>query len=295
MITTSSLGQRRDSSTSPSALLEGGLFVPSRRERKTTTVVPIRRLPRAIPVQGVARTIEVKIASTEMEWEQAFALAAASYQARGYEPPLANRLRFTPFHALPDTVTFVAKHEGRVIATFSTVMDNLLLGLPMETVYPREIEQLRQSGRRISETTTLADADLGVREFIQVFLTLIQVAMQHHRSHGGDTPVIAVNPRHRKFYTKMLGFVPLGPCRSYGAVQDAPAEAFWLDYDVLRSSAPTMYETLFGTPLPRETLFAPRMPQTLIRQFSQQSSQCDADEIEKILTITEEHGSMRRW
>jgi hypothetical protein len=64
-------------------------------------------------------------------------------------------------------------------------MDNRLLDLPMEGVYPEEIASLRREGRRIGETTTLADAGLGVREFIQVFVTLIKLAMQYHRNQGG--------------------------------------------------------------------------------------------------------------
>ena len=31
----------------------------------------------------------------------------------------------------------------------------------------------------------------------------------------------------------VLGFVPLGPCRAYACVQDAPAEAYLLDRDIM--------------------------------------------------------------
>lgn len=288
-------GTERGSTVEHVGLWDGITTILRRRSRKTSTIVPIVRAPQAVPVSGISRPIEVKIASTESEWEQAFQLAASSYQARGYETPGTNRLRFTPYHALPDTLTFVAKHEEQVVATFSVVMDNTLLGLPMEDIYPGEIAELRQQGRRLAETTTLADAGLSVREFIQVFVALIKLAMQHHRSHGGDTPVIVVNPRHRQFYTRILGFHRLGPQRSYAAVQDHPAEAFWIDYDLLKVNAPKMYEELFGSDLPAEALYAPRMPSRLIRQFSEQSSLCDSDEIEKILDIRRECVSLRRW
>src|SRR6266851_6392264 len=89
-------------------------------------------LCRSFNVPGIARNVEVKIASERNEWEQAFALLAETYKARGYEAADSNALRFTPFHALPDTVTFVAKYQGNVIATLSLVLDNNLLGLPME-------------------------------------------------------------------------------------------------------------------------------------------------------------------
>jgi hypothetical protein len=270
-------------------------FAPNRRRRKSPPIAPISRVPQSIPVLGVSRPIEVKIASTASEWEQAFELAASSYQTRGYETPGLSRLRFTPYHALPDTRTFVAKHEDRVVATLSVVMDNTSLGLPMEDIYPDEIATLRQQGRRLAETTTLADSGLGIREFIHVFLSLIKLAMHYHRRQRGDTPVIVVNPRHRQFYTKMLGFVRLGPVRTYSSVQNHPAEAFWIDYALLKVNAPKIYRDIFGTSLPRNTLFAPKIPRSLVRQFSEQSSLCEPEEIEKILALRKQYRSMRRW
>jgi hypothetical protein len=269
--------------------------IPVSRGRKPTDFLPIVRAPRSIPVPGITRSIEVKVASTESEWEQAFELAASNYQARGYETPGENRLRFTFYHALPDTVTFVAKHEGIVVATFSIVQDNELLGLPMEDAYADEIASLRREGRRLFEATTLADRGLNHREFLQVFLSLIRLSEQYHTRHGGDSYVIAVNPRHKKFYTKLIGFVPIGSLRTYAAVQDAPAEAFLLDNHLQKENSPETYEFMFGEPLPRECLIPVRIPRSLIRAFSRRSIHCDPDQIEHILAYTEQNGSTRRW
>src|SRR4051812_5600719 len=63
--------------------------------------------PRSIPVPRIARDIRVKIASERAEWKDAFQLVALNYQAVGYEAPLSSKVRFTPYHALPDTVTFI--------------------------------------------------------------------------------------------------------------------------------------------------------------------------------------------
>lgn len=276
-------------------LLNRSASIPESCGRKTSTMLPVVRVPRAIPVRGVSRPIEVKIASTECEWEQAFQLAAASYQARGYETPGTSRLRFTPYHALPDTLTLVAKHHDEVVATLAIVQDNALLGLPMEGVYAEEIQQLRNEGRKLFEVTTLADAGLGIREFVQTFIRLIQLATQYHTSHGGDAGVIAVNPRHRSFYTRVMGFVRLGPCRTYAAVQDHPAEAFWITERLMRDNTPNMHETIFGQPVPREALFAPKMPRYLIRKFSVESRLCDPEQIEKLLALRDQYGSLRRW
>lgn len=278
-----------------SELRERSSVFPVRRRHTTPLFLPILRAPRSIPVPGITRSIEVKIASTESEWRQAFELAATNYQARGYETPGANRLRFTPYHALPDTVILIAKHEDEVVATFSIVQDNELLGLPMEDAYAEEIAELRRKGRRLFEATTLADKGLNHREFMQVFLTLIKLSMQYHTYHGGDAYAIAVNPRHRKFYTKIVGFVPLGPLRTYAAVQDAPAEAFLLDNQLQRDNTPDTYQFMFGEPLSRESLMPVRMPRSLVRSFSRRSIHCNPEMIDHILDYTDENGSTRRW
>jgi hypothetical protein len=260
-------------------------------ERPTT----LELRPTAVLVPGIARNIEVKIASERQEFEEAFQLVAANYRARGYEAASAKPLRFTPFHALPDTQTLVGKHDGHVVATFSVVLDNTLLGLPMESIYADEITALRNKGYRLLETTSLADTGLSVREFLQVFVALIRLGMQYHTSHGGDAYVITVNPRHKSFYSKVLGFIPLGPCRSYACVEGAPAEAFWVSNDLLRERAPRMHTELFGEPLPKSALRAPRVPHDLVRSFDRQSSLGDAKTIDAVLGYMDHYGSARRW
>jgi len=251
--------------------------------------------PVAVPVPGIAKEIEVKIASDRLEWEEALQLVTQSYRSRGYEAAETRGLRFTPFHALPQTTTFVAKHAGRVVATLSLVPDNTLLGLPMECIYGPEVHDLRLQGRRMGEATSLADSGLGVREFLQVFVTIIKLTMQYHVRQGGDTWVITVNPRHRNFYGKVLGFVPLGPCRSYPCVQDAPAEAYRLDLDLMKANAPAMYETMFAEALPPAVLSAPRMDANLVRHFGSNSTQTTLRQVQDILGYAEHYGSPRRW
>jgi hypothetical protein len=251
--------------------------------------------PRSVRVPGIDRDIQVKVASERAEWEEAFRLAAASYRARGYEPPQSSAIRFTRHHALPDTAVFVAKHESRVVLTFSLVADNAVLGLPMESIYGDEIQELRDAGRRLAEVTSLADVGLNPREFLQAFVSLIRVMKQYHIRQGGDTWVITVNPRHRNFYTKKLGYVPLGPCRSYPCVQDAPAEAFMLDLDLMQANAPKMYRELFDSPLPDAVLEPTLMPRHLVQFFGSRSSQTEVQTVREIFSYEEIIGSLRRW
>jgi hypothetical protein len=251
--------------------------------------------PAAVPVPGIGRDIQVKLASERQEWEEAFHLVAANYRARGYEPASSKRLRLTAYHALSDTTTFVAKHEGTVVTTFSLVADNTLLGLPMESIYGPEIATARQRGRKMAEVTSLADAGLSVREFLQVFTALIRLMKQYHVSRGGNTWVIAVNPRHRNFYCKVLGYQSLGPCKPYAVVGDAPAEAYWLDRDMMRAGNPKSYDDIFGRPVPVGSLVRKPMPADLLRRFADDSTQTDVKQVQDILDYERHYGSPRRW
>jgi hypothetical protein len=260
-------------------------------ERQTV----LEAAPVAVRVPGIARAIEVNIASNRAEWEQAFELVAANYRARGYEAASSKPLRFTPYHVLPDTQTLVAKHAGQVVATFSVVLDNTLLGLPMESIYGEEITALRNKGHRLLETTSLADTGLSVREFLQVFIALIRLGMQFHTAQGGDTYVITVNPRHKNFYAKVLGFLPLGPCRAYACVQDAPAEAFWVTNALIKERAPRAYREIFGEALPKQALIPSTIPHDLARYFDRESTLSDSNAINGVLSYTDHYGSARRW
>src|SRR5207249_229755 len=96
---------------------------------------------RSVAVPCAGRQVRVKIAGEREEFEQAFRLLAKRYKARGYDAPGPGEYRFTPYHALPGTVTFVAKEGDRVVATLSLVPDNESLGLPMESIYGEEVEE----------------------------------------------------------------------------------------------------------------------------------------------------------
>ena len=268
------------------------LTKPSNSTRRDPAPIPAR--PR-ITVPGIERDIQIKIASEWAEWEQAFELLAASYRARGYDAPSDKPYRFTPYHILPDAVTLVAKHQDRVVATLSLVPDTSLLGLPMESIYADEIGELRRQRRRLAEAISLADQGLTIREFIQVFQALIRLAMQYHVRQGGDTWVITVNPRHRNFYQKMMGFIPLGPCRSYPSVQDHPAEAYWLDIDRMRVQAPQMHREVFGERLPEGVLTTPSWSAERVRAFGHRSTQTDARMVDELVLQVEHLGSPPRW
>jgi hypothetical protein len=177
----------------------------------------------------------------------------------------------------------------------SLVADTSLLGLPMEVIYGTEVSELRREGRRLAEATSLADEGLTCSEFIRVFTEFIRIAIHYHLRQGGDSWVIAINPRHRSFYLKVLGFIPFGPRRSYPSVQGHPAEAFLLDVALMRANAPAMYETIFGAS-PAESILCPSpWSRDSVLHLGRNSTQIDCRTVESLLLSVEHLGSEPRW
>lgn len=249
----------------------------------------------SVKVPNIGRDIQASIGREQAELEDAYRLLATNYRARGYEAPGSTPYRYTPYHALPGTATFVARHDRRVVATLTLVPDTELLGLPMECIYGAEVDRLRRKGRRLAEVTSLAVQGLSLREFTQAFNTLIILAMQYHIRQGGDTWVMAVHPRHKNYYRKVLGCAPLGTRQSYPAVMDQPAEACVVDLELMRHSAPEMHRAVSGVPLADPVLSANGWSAERVRYFGSRSNTVDEGTIEAILHSVEKDGSPYRW
>jgi hypothetical protein len=256
------------------------------------TVAPVRE---AIPVTGIDRDISVKIAATSEEWNDALSLVAERYRDKGYIDSESVGNYFTLYHALPDTATFIAEEASRAITTLSLVLDNTALGLPMDVIYREELDALRRRGHRLGEITCLADRDLKLREFMPVFMTVCRLMFQYSAHQGCNEWVIEVNPRHSRFYRKVWGFIPLGPRRSCPTVEGAPAEAFYLNIDLMKANAPDTYNFVYGDPLPLEALAPVTMPARIAKRLALRSVRTNLDAVEEVLSFVDHYGNPRAW
>ena len=83
-------------------------------------------------------------------------------------------------------------------------MRSATVNLQVGTPFPDEVDALRQAGSSVCEFTTLA-MDHVVRSS-RVLGSLFHVACIYaHRVMDFDTLLIEVNPRHVRFYERMLG------------------------------------------------------------------------------------------
>ena len=193
------------------------------------------------------------IAACREEREAAFRLVYHSYLEAGLGQPNRHEMRVTPYHLLPSTEVFVAALRGETVFTVSLIGDGEL-GLPLENVYGQEVQDRRERGLRIGEVSCLADRRSKYRQCFPVFLQLCRLTAQYAWHQGLDQLLVAVHPRHARFYRRFMGFEPIGPERSYPSVQNRPAVALALDLVRLNRERGKAYEALFTPPIPEEQL-----------------------------------------
>lgn len=206
--------------------------------------------------------VTYKLAERPDEFRSAFQLVYRNYQRAGLIRPNPLRLRVTPWHLLPTTEVSIGLHGRRVICTASLVADGEL-GIPMEAVFPEEIDARRRMGFRFAEVSCLADERDCEPHSFSVLKRLFQLIAQSSQCRGIEFLLIAVHPHHGRFYERFLGFHPIGEARDYAAVRGHPALPLELDLPRLAIHHPRAYRMLFENSFPQEIL----SPKSLVSQM----------------------------
>jgi len=203
---------------------------------------------------AAAGRICFRIAATREERAAAFRLAYRSYLRAGLCDPNPHEMRVMPHHLLPTTEVFVAVCQGEVISTVSLVADGEL-GLPMESVYAEVVAERRRQGLVLAEVSCLADRRNELSRRLSVLLELKRLMAQYARRQGMDELLVAVHPRHVRFYERFLAFQRIGVQTVYPAVRGHPAVALSLSFARIDRQRPHNYERFFGEPLPEGRLW----------------------------------------
>jgi hypothetical protein len=172
----------------------------------------------AAPDPGV-KLFKIRLADNEGRRRSASILLQRRYAWRGYNVSSA------PI-AEPHRITLSAFDGDHAIATISVCLDSPQ-GLFVEALFRDEVNSLRAQEKRVCEFTKLAiDESLKSKP---VLASIFHIAYIYARRINCHTDlVVEVNPRHVKFYERMLGFCALGPVRDDPRVQ-APAALLHLD------------------------------------------------------------------
>jgi len=171
--------------------------------------------------EQVGRMVKIRSADSSGRRGSASVLINRMYATRGYRSsPL-------PAERDPTRITLVASEQDEVIGTITIGFDSAS-GLHIDDLFASEVDMLRHAGRRVCEFTKLA-MDSVVRSK-RVLAALFHVSYIYgHLLMRYDNLLIEVNPRHVRYYQRMLGFRAIGTPRLNLRV-NAPAVLMSLDF-----------------------------------------------------------------
>ena len=172
------------------------------------------------------RRFKIKAAESEERRSHANSLLKHRYGWRGY-----NQVNL-PTDQSVHKFTLTAVEDKHIIGTITVSFDGPEQ-LSADQTFGPEVAQLRSEGRLMCEFTKLAiDPDLGTK---RVLAALFHVAyIVAHRVRGFDMLLLEVNPRHVRYYERMLGLRVLADERSNKSV-NAPAVLLGVEFEYIKA------------------------------------------------------------
>ena len=176
---------------------------------------------------GQAGPFSFKIKAAECQERRGLInrLLSSRYAWRGYHEV------HLPTDPSVQRFTLTALQDGAVIGTITVGFDGTER-LGAEAAFSDEIQALRRDGFKLCEFTRLAiDPSAGSK---RVLAALFHVAyIVAHRLRGNDTLLMEVNPRHQRYYERMLGCQVMGDERINKSV-NAPAVLMGTAFSLIR-------------------------------------------------------------
>lgn len=209
----------------------------------------------------------IQMAKTFDDRRDAFRVVHGAYVRAGLSDVLKHDVRITKHQLLPQSRIFVTKVDNEVVSTLSMFPDGEH-GLPLEEIYPLEVTILRNRGMNLAEVGCFADKRQHPRRFIDNFCHMTNFMAQYAFQQGIDGFIIAVHPRHAKFYSKFLCFKEIGGQVSYPQVNNRPAVALLLDFGCAEIESPEKFELFFGKRVSPEEFANGEMPRNEIEFFA---------------------------
>jgi hypothetical protein len=184
----------------------------------------------------MARTLEDVVEA----WE----LVYFAYRRSTLIDPNPFRLH-TPTQAVgPSTLVMTGRLGYMPANTLSAYLDSPA-ALPLDSVYPEELGQMRKLGRRLMEIGLFADRRDQVQRSARGLLELMRFMFFFARHNDVDDVVIGIHPNHAAFYRRMFAFEQIGEIRRYPTVNNAAVTLLRVDMHKIMKIEPLPYGLAF--------------------------------------------------
>ena len=186
------------------------------------------------------------MASSVQDYLSCFRLLHDVYVDAGFIQPSSIPLRIIPQHSDPEARVFMGclkddQGENVPIYTASMFPDNDQ-GLPMDSGFKREVDVLRNQGRRLVEIGCLASDPLYRKGNKNIPMLgnrmLVSYAINTIRA---DDLLITTYPKYLRIYEDILLFEKIGQISSFSYVNNNPAVALRMDLNTVPEKAKEIY------------------------------------------------------
>lgn len=189
----------------------------------------------------------MKVSETKEERAAAFELVHRVYCRAGLTTDNPMGMRVMKHHLLDTTDVMVLKRGDKVEFTLTLVRDGLH-GVPADSLFAYQIDQMRAEGIHVAEVSCMASScnDENKKQRFETLVKMMSLAGQAARRRGVDRLLLAVHPRHAKIYQRLFGCVPCSAVQEYAAVQGNPAVLCMHDFAQLDQQRYPLYDQIWG-------------------------------------------------
>lgn len=150
----------------------------------------------------------------------------------------------------PETAVIIGYMNDAPVSTLSIIHEGAQ-PIPLQKVYPQELDSLRSQGRKLLEVGLLADRREHIsRAMVAIFEMMRYVFWRSYITHTDI--VIGVHPHHAGFYINSFGFEPIGIESTHPTVKDHPVLPLRLDLHTALNAdvVPKRLTQYLNNPLP---------------------------------------------
>lgn len=164
------------------------------------------------------------VANKPHHLKSCFSLAYNEYVKKGYVPQnLPQKMIISEHDTDKNTLVVMAKNEFQeIVGTLSIVVDGEK-GLPCNELFSEELSSLRQKGAKVAEVIRLAISD-DYKNSKEILLGMFNLVCNYVKNVAQCSDlIIEVNPRHVKYYQRLLLFKVISEEKECKRVEGAPA------------------------------------------------------------------------
>lgn len=186
-----------------------------------------------------------KVASSLSEVLDAWCVVYRQYLAASLIGPNEYSVFTFPEYLSNNTAVILGSKMNHTVCTVSAVLDGDR-GLPLDSYYRKELDELRKQSKKLIEIGLLADGR-KTSSFSNIVDLMAGIARFGVYSNHHDY-VVGVHPRRINFFRQTFGFEPISEVKDYSKLKTAPVVLLYACGKDLETAALQVNSQIYADP-----------------------------------------------